>query len=802
MDPDNSYREEAPVSMASRSADDENDSNPSGRSSSESAFLKTRGRYLKIATWNVRTLYQPGKFENLIHEMQNVNLDILGIAETHWTEEGKIIQENHTVIYSGGEKHRNGVGIVMKNSVAKSMMGFWAISDRVIMMKLEAKPFNINVMQVYAPTQDHDGEEIEQFYQEIQNGIKYAKSDEVICLMGDLNAKVGDERYQNIVGMHGLGRRNERGERLIQFCQENKLIIANTWFQQPVRKLYTWKSPGDKSRNQIDYIMLNERFRNCIKQAETYPGADINSDHNPVVVKINMKLKRTNATKRSEQLELNLLKEETYKSKYNVEVQNIYERLCIEETEQQPDNGSFNNQCHQKWTTVKQSIKSSLNTVLPRKANRKKRKWMTDHILNLMENRKQFKNSDKDEYNRLNKQINLACKEAKEKWLVNKCEEVEQLEKQYKSREMHNKVKELTSKNTKKKASGCIKDKNGNILFNQEEIAARWVEYITELYEDHREQMRKFEVTSGASIMKEEIQKALKSMKDRKADELPAEALKALDEHNIEIITSLCNIISSDVMQMTVLLPEGPMFLQALLTAVNEKGKPYGMEMNIIKTKSMVISRKKPAPKISISVEGKPIQQVDRMVYLGYMATEDGKCDKEIKRIGIARTAFESMPKILISRNISIELRSRIAKCYIWSTLLYGAETWTLTKVTSDKLEAFEMWLNRRMLRISWKEHKTNADVLHKMKTKRSLLNTIKKRKCQYFGHLIRRDGVQRLLMEGRINSRRGRGRPRTTWTDNIKEWTKISYNDCIRVAQDRERWRSMTADLLTTDGT
>ena len=253
----------------------------------------------------------------------------------------------------------------------------------------------------------------------------------------------------------------------------------------------------------------------------------------------------------------------------------------------------------------------------------------------------------------------------------------------------------------------------------------------------------------------------------------------------------------------TVLLAEDPMFLQALLTAVNEKGKPYGMEMNIIKTKSMVISRKKSAPKISISVEGKPIQQVDRMVYLGYMATEDGKCDKEIKRrIGIARTAFESMAKILTSRNISIELRSRIAKCYIWSTLLYGAETWTLTKVTSDKLEAFEMWLYRRMLRISWKEHKTHADVLHKMKTKRSLLNTIKKRKCQYFGHIIRGDGIQRLLMEGRINGRRGRGRPRTMWTDNIKEWTKMSYNDCIRVAQDRERWRSMTADLLTTDGT
>ena len=119
---------------------------------------------------------------------------------------------------------------------------------------------------------------------------------EAICIIGDFNAKIGDERYQTIVGMHGLGQRNERREPLIQFCEENNLIIANTWFQQPVRKLYKWKSPGSISKNQIDYIMYKDRFRNCRKQAKTYPGADMNSDHNPVVVEINMKLKRTNAT--------------------------------------------------------------------------------------------------------------------------------------------------------------------------------------------------------------------------------------------------------------------------------------------------------------------------------------------------------------------------------------------------------------------------------------------------------------------------------------------------------------------------
>ena len=75
------------------------------------------------------------------------------------------------------------------------------------------------------------------------------------------------------------------------FCQRNRLFIANTWFQQPARKNYTWKSPGTVIRNQIDYIMFNERFKNSVKQAKAYPGADINSDHNPVVVKTKIKLK-------------------------------------------------------------------------------------------------------------------------------------------------------------------------------------------------------------------------------------------------------------------------------------------------------------------------------------------------------------------------------------------------------------------------------------------------------------------------------------------------------------------------------
>ena len=106
-----------------------------------------------------------------------------------------------------------------------------------------------------------------------------------------------------------------------------------------------------------------------------------------------------------------------------------------------------------------------------------------------------------------------------------------------------------------------------------------------------------------------------------------------------------------------------------LVTEINNKGKPYGMEVNIKKTNTMVASKKQPVPKT-------PIEQVTNMVYLGQMVSDNGKSDSEIKRrIEIARNAFINMSKVLTSRDISIETRKRVVKCYIWSTILYGVET-------------------------------------------------------------------------------------------------------------------------------
>ena len=141
-------------------------------------------------------------------------------------------------------------------------------------------------------------------------------------------------------------------------------------------------------------------------------------------------------------------------------------------------------------------------------------------------------------------------------------------------------------------------------------------------------------------------------------------------------------------------------------------------------------------------------------------------------------------------------------QCYVWSTLLYGAETWTISKRMEKKINAFEMWVYRRMLRIQWTAHTTNNEVLEMIKPKRRLMTTIKQRKMAYFGHIIRRNGVQKLILDGRHNGKRGRGRPRMQRSDNIEDWIEIGYVELVRKAQDRKEWKSMIVKLLDADGT
>ena len=163
----------------------------------------------------------------------------------------------------------------------------------MISVCFQGKPFNITVIQVYALASNTEKAEVEWFYEELQDLLKLTAKKDVLFIIRDWNAKVGSQETPGVTGKFGLGMQNEAGERLIKFCQENALVIANTFFQQHKRKLYTRISPDGQHQNKTDYILCSQR-RSSIQSAKTRLGADCGSDHELLIAKFILKESREN----------------------------------------------------------------------------------------------------------------------------------------------------------------------------------------------------------------------------------------------------------------------------------------------------------------------------------------------------------------------------------------------------------------------------------------------------------------------------------------------------------------------------
>ena len=134
----------------------------------------------------------------------------------------------------------------------------------MISVHYQSKPFNITVIQIYSLTSNAKEAKVEWFYEDLQDLFKLTSPKDVLFIIGDWNAKVGSQETPGVTGKFGLGVPNEAEQRLIEFCQENALVIANTLFQQHKRRFYTWTSPDSQHRNQIDYTLCSQRWRSSI----------------------------------------------------------------------------------------------------------------------------------------------------------------------------------------------------------------------------------------------------------------------------------------------------------------------------------------------------------------------------------------------------------------------------------------------------------------------------------------------------------------------------------------------------------
>jgi len=193
----------------------------------------------------------------------------------------------------------------------------------MISVRFQGKPFNITVIQAYAPTSKAEEAEVEQFYEDLQDLLELTPRKDILFIIGDWNANVGSKEILGLTSKFGLGVQNEAGQSLIEFYQENVLVKANVLFQKHKRRLYTWTSPDGQYKIRL-IIFFAAKDREVLYSQQKQPGADYGSDNELLIAKFRLKLKKIGKTTRRCRYDLNQMP-----YSYTVKVTNRFKQLDL-----------------------------------------------------------------------------------------------------------------------------------------------------------------------------------------------------------------------------------------------------------------------------------------------------------------------------------------------------------------------------------------------------------------------------------------------------------------------------------------
>ena len=234
--------------------------------------------------------------------------------------------------------------------------------------------------------------------------------------------------------------------------------------------------------------------------------------------------------------------------------------------------------------------------------------------------------------------------------------------------------------------------------------------------------------------------------------------------------------------------------LRSLLMKVKKESEKAGLQLNITKTKVMTNCSLK-----TFKVDGEEIEVVNEFVFLGSLINGKGESDSDIRRrLTMGRRAMDNLNKLWKSKDVALKTKVKLAQTLVFPVVTYGGESWTVKKADRRKIDTFELWCWRRLLRISWTEKRTNAYVLDKIKPKVSLEAMILRNRLRYFGHIMRADSsLEKPIMLGIVEGSRGRGRPKRRWLDTIMEDTQLNITELAKEARDRQNWRRRVHGIM-----
>ena len=315
----------------------------------------------RIGTWNVRTTYQAVKVHQVAKEMKRLRLPILGVCETRWTGAGKVhLTTGEMVLYSvlvgDDAPHEKGVALILSKEAGKSLKEWEPISERIIFARFESKCQNTTIIQVYAPTNEAEEEEKEDFYHQLQSAYNNRKARDLTMVIGDLNAKVGSDNrnWEASMGTHG-GVINENGEMFCDSCVSNGLVIRGTLFLHKKSHKLTWRSPDGITENQIDHVAINKTWRSSLKDTRVMRSADAGSDHHLVVAVIKMKLLALKKPRSSRKKYCTYrFKDQTVREEFVIALTNRYDALYNKPVDEEETELGI----EQEWIKIKESVLS------------------------------------------------------------------------------------------------------------------------------------------------------------------------------------------------------------------------------------------------------------------------------------------------------------------------------------------------------------------------------------------------------------------------------------------------------------